>query len=392
MDHATATETATRKEKEEDKMDTLNTLIIFYNRDKVAESDDPDQDTRTFGARCHCGNVEFNVTFPTSYLPLSAYICSCTLCRYSHGTFGSYHVSLPQGIAPEWTSSNFNMQVYKTPGSGAGGHGQRMFCPKCGAHNGHYEAWAGQWVVDISLFDAPVFWCLKGFGFPKSSGDGGLLSWLPVVGGRRLTQVSLDHDFPPAYELEVGANGEERLRAECLCGGVRFTIPRPSDAVNEDDFMSEYVSPHDPFKWKAFLDFSRDSRLVSSAHGVPWILVPRAVLEPEVPPDLKIGTIKTYESSDNDTRGFCGTCGATIFLKCKNRSPSESTEVLNISMGILRAPEGAKAEDWVTWRAGKPYCAKEGIEYDPEFVGAIVEGQRSWSIEEYGEAPDFDIV
>ncbi|KAI1214615.1 DUF636 domain protein [Annulohypoxylon truncatum] len=373
-------------------MNNLATLVVFYNRDKVAEPDEA-LDTETFAARCHCGNVNFTVTLPTSYLPLNAYICSCTICRYTHGTFGSYHISLPQGVAPEWTNGALNLAVYKTPGSGAGGHGQRFFCPRCGAHNGHYEAWAAQWVVEPSLFDAPVFWHFRGIGFPRSAGDGGgLLSWLPEVGGRKLTQASLEHDYEPDHEPEVGPDGGDRLRAECKCGGVSFAIPRPSDKVKGDEYMGRYVSPVNPGKWKAFMDFCRDCRLVSSAHGVPWVLVPRAVLEPEVPSDLRFGTIKTYKSSEDVTRGFCGVCGATIFLKCKARSPTEETEVLNIAVGILRAPEGAKAEDWLTWRAGRPAWVDDAMEYDPEFIQAVVNGHREWAVEEYGEALDFEVM
>ncbi|KAI1377207.1 DUF636 domain protein [Hypoxylon crocopeplum] len=366
-------------------------LVPFYNRDK-AIGPDP-QETQTFAARCHCRNIQFTITLPTSILPLNAYICNCTTCRYTHGTFGSFHVSLPQGIAPEYTNLSVNLSVFKTPGSGPGGHGQRLFCPTCGSHSGHFEPWVAQWVVDVALFDAPIFWTFTRAAFPKSPGDGGLLSfWRTPSSGKELVQVSPGHDVPPRYENRVGADGGEMLRAECCCGGVSFAIPRPSAAVAADAYMRQYISPRDPRKWKAFLDFCRDCGRVSSAPVVPWVLVPRAVLEPEVPPDLRLGTVKTYASSEKVTRGFCGRCGATVFLKTTLRSPSERSEVLNVAMGILRAPEGAKAEDWVTWRAGKPAWADDAREYDPEFVDAIVQGHREWSLEKYGDAPDFDVI
>ncbi|KAI0380730.1 DUF636 domain protein [Hypomontagnella monticulosa] len=362
-------------------MDTLDFLTIFYNREKVANTDP--QETKTFVARCHCKNVCFTVTLPTASLPLNAYICSCTLCRYTHGTLGSFHTSLPQGVAPEWTNSNVNLSVYKTPGSGRGGHGQRWFCPTCGAHNGHYEAWAMQWIVDISLFDE-VFWNITGFAFPKSPGDGGLLSWL---GTRELIPISMDRDFPPEYHLEIGMDGEERLRAECLCGGVSFTIPRPSDAVVRDEHFSQHAALGNSRKWKAFLDFDRETRLLTSAHFMPWVRIPRAVFEPKVPPDLNIGTMKAYHASDKTTKGFCGRCGATIFLKQKGRRDSacSENEVLDIALGILRAPEGAKAENWVDWGAAEKTQAKSLTMYDAEFTGAVLEGHRKWVLEKGGE-------
>ncbi|KAI0112673.1 DUF636 domain protein [Hypoxylon sp. NC0597] len=362
-------------------------LAEIHNRNKVSGPEP--QEKQTFPARCHCGNIQFTVTLATSVLPLNAGICTCSLCRSSHGTLGSYHVSLPPGVAPEWTSNSINLSVYKTPGGGAGGHGQRLFCPTCGAHNGHYEPYISQWIVDYALFDGPVFWKLVAWAFPKSNGDGGLPSWLP---GEKLLEFSPDYDVQPKYKLEIERDGGERLRAQCLCGGVSFTIPRPSDAVRKDAHMGRCISPSDPRKWKAFLDFCRDCRLVSSAYGVPWVLVPRAVLQPEVPSDLRIGTMKTYRSSENVTMGFCGRCGATVFAKDKARCPSERQDVLSTAVGILRAPEGAKAENWVTWRAGKPAWVEDAMKHDPEFVSAIVEGHRKWALDKYGEAPDFDIL
>lgn len=213
---------------------------------------------------------------------------------------------------------------------------------------------------------------------------------MPALG---LASVGAERDGPPDDDaLEVGLDGEERLRAACACGGVSFALPRPGDAVRAHPYTRQYVSPADPRKWKAFVDFSRDCRLLTSAHCVPWVLVPRVVLEPAVPPDLRFGTMKVYRSSEKVTRGFCGRCGATVFIKTKDRSPNEESEVLNIAMGILRAPEGAKAENWVTWRAGKPAWVDDGRKFDPEFVDAVVEGQRKWAMDKYGEALDFDVI
>ncbi|KAI2629117.1 DUF636 domain protein [Hypomontagnella submonticulosa] len=363
-------------------------LNVFFNREKVAGPDT--EVTKTFAARCHCGNVQFTVTLPAASLPLNGYICSCTMCRYTHGTLGSFHTALPQGVAPEWTNGNINLAIYKTQGSGRGGHGQRWFCPTCGAHNGHYEPWAMQWIVDISLFDE-TFWNMAGFGFPKSPGDGGLLSWL---GSRKLNQASFDSDSPPEYHLETGANGEERLRAECLCGGVSLTIPRPSDAMKQDKHIGRFVAPGKSRKWKAFLDFGQEIRSLTSAHFMPWVVIPRVVLEPKVPPNLAIGTIKTYQVSDKITKGFCGRCGATVFLRHGDGRGSgcNESEVLNIAMGILRAPEGAKAENWFSWRAAEPTQAEDPTNFDVEFMGAVIEGQRKWLLEKYGELPDFDIL
>ncbi|KAK6954708.1 hypothetical protein Daesc_004676 [Daldinia eschscholtzii] len=368
---------------------SLDQLITFFNRDRAATAE-PREESRTFTARCHCGNIEYSIVLPASSLPLNGYICSCTLCRYSHGSFGSFHVSLTQGVAPEWTNGTINMSVYKTKGSEPGGHGQRWFCPTCGSHNGHYEPWAMQWIADSSLFEEN-FWEIKGFGFPKSPGDGGLVSWLPESVSKGMKMLTMDRDFPPEDKIEIGEDGGERLRAECQCGGVSFTIKRPSDAVRNDEYLSRFVAPGNPNKWKAYLDFDKETRRLASVLFMPWALIPRTSLEPEVPSDLLIGTMKTYEASDKITKGFCGRCGAVMFIKNKDGSPSEQSEVLNVAVGNFRAPEGAKATNWVQWRS-VPEREKEQIGFDSQFANDIIEGQKAWAVEQYGKTLEFDII
>ncbi|KAI2608159.1 DUF636 domain protein [Hypoxylon fragiforme] len=386
-------------------------VIPFYNRDKVIPPEP--QEKQTFHARCHCGNVEFDLTIPTAILPLNAYICSCSSCRYTRGALCSLHVALPQTISPEWTNGRINVSVHKSPGSGAGGHGQRLFCPTCGVRVGLFEPRMAQWVVSTSLFRdttaGPLFWSVTCFGFYKSPRDGGLLSWLPDgVGGKPLHLGTVPYDFPPDEALSIRPDGTEWLCVACFCGGVAFEIPRPAEAVRGDPHMARCVAPplekdndedkgegKGKWKWKAYMDFGGDSWALSGAQGMPWVQVPRAVLSPAVPTTLEFGTVKTYKVSSTLTTGFCEYCGARVFLRDEEEGKKEAdkgTEVLNVALGLLRAPEGAKAEDWVVWRAGRPEGVEEGKRFDGEFVDAMAEGMRRWGLDRYGEALEFDIV
>jgi hypothetical protein len=54
--------------------------------------------------------------------------------------------------------------------------------------------------------------------------------------------------------------------------------------------------------------------------------------------------LRSYESSPGVLREFCGTCGATIFWHDKWRP-----EVVDVSVGLLEAQEGARAEEWLEW-------------------------------------------
>lgn len=369
-------------------MGDADNYTLVLNRDKVPPTGP--HETKTFAARCHCRGVQFNVTLPTAVLPLRSIICNCSICRRTHGSFGSFHVFLPPGVAPQWTNGppEEKLKGYARPGV----EGERLFCPTCGTHVGSWSIKNQQWAVAYPLFDEK-FWKLRFHAYPKSANGEGSVEWLPEVGGQEVLHTGApERDFFSPSKMEVGPDGQERLRAECYCGGVSFTIPRPSQEVLQDDYMKKYVSPSDPKKWKAFLDLCRDCGRLTGANVVPWLLVPRVVLEPEMPSDLAFGTMKTYQSSGPNTRGFCGDCGATVLIKTTHRMPSEHQTVLNIAMGIVRAPEGVNATDWVTWRAGKPSWADDARKFDDDFTDALVEAHKDWSIGKYGDAPEFDVI
>ncbi|KAK8078839.1 hypothetical protein PG994_002646 [Apiospora phragmitis] len=332
---------------------TIALLSKAFNHDKAAPSGP--HETKKVAARCHCGAVQFSVSLPVASLPLRGYICHCSICRYTQGTYARNGVVLPPVAHPR---------------------------------------------------------------LPQVGPDGGLVEWLlhpddtaavSAQEGEETIWYSPDHEESfVAAEPECAADGTERLRAECHCGGVSFTIPRPSQDILDDEYLRDYVSPADPAKWKAFLDLCRDCGRLSGANAVPWMLVPRVVIEPPVPADLDLdlngqqqqqqqqqqpyGTLKTYQSSAPNTRGFCGVCGATVFLATKHRAPTAGQAVLNVAMGLLRAPEGVKAGDWVTWRTGKPAWAEDARAYDEEFTVGLVEGHRRWGLERDGEALEFDVI
>ncbi|KAF7536786.1 hypothetical protein G7054_g4222 [Neopestalotiopsis clavispora] len=277
------------------------------------------------------------------------------------------------------------------------------------SHIGGYGPELGQWGVAWGIFDEK-FWQLAFHGCAKSAGGGGsLVPWLPKVASAPVPHVSLgSRDTPNVCEPSVGLDGKERLRVECACGGVSFFIVRPTREMIEDEYMGDYVvspSPTDGgsggeddnknYKWKAFLDMCRDCGRLTGTTVVPWILVPRiATTEPQLPPDFQgVGTLKTYSSTPGRvTRGFCGRCGATVLLGTTKRTPSEQQAVLNIAMGLLRAPEGVTAEQWTVWRTGNVAFANDAREYDAEFTDALVSGIRNWGVETHGEAVDYAVI
>lgn len=193
-----------------------------------------------------------------------------------------------------------------------------------------------------------------------------------------------------ASQCEVGENGEERLRVECHCKGVSFTIPRPSQEVKDDKYYSSFVSHRDNKKWYATFDACDDCRLINGTHVIGWTFIPLEVCEPRIKNDLLIGTAKTYKSSDEVVRSFCGTCGATIFFSHSFRRPSDDHHIVDLATGIIRAPEGVMAENWLTWRARVAW-ADSGKRFDSDFMEAFQEGMKKWVLKREGEIEDYNI-
>lgn len=363
--------------------------------------------TRTLTASCYCRAVQYSVDVPAAKLPLPVHLCHCSICRYTHGTLCVFHAKLPLGVAPRFDapSSPASLTGYKH----AHAQAERFFCTTCGSHVGDrdLEAPPGaspgaemEWRVSISLFSeqGEEVFQIKTHCFTEggSTGGSGLFDFLPRMGDREMKTFSPGPDSDrwssscgtkdDTPEQELDSQGAEVLRAGCHCGGVSFTIPRPTVAgVRDDEFLSRYASPAEQGKWKAFLDVCDDCRLNAGVHVVPWVPIPRALLRPPMPPGLEpYGTLKTYVSSAGTLRGFCGRCGAAVVFSCDSRTPTPAQQVVSVPAGLLRALEGVLAEKWVTWR-GCLANFESGHRFDPGFADSLLEGLEKWSTRQYGE-------
>jgi hypothetical protein len=367
------------------------------------------QSSKTLTAQCLCKSIHFTVTIHASSLPLPVHLCHCPTCRYTHGTLCIFHAPLPRGIQPEFISpsslSSATGYIHKN-----GALCERLFCSTCGCHFGDRdlepdkETGKPDWRVATSIFDShgEDTFQIRSHAFTHSALAGGLYEWLPTIHGRPMHVWNPSPDDkswpPPPSEAdrpkqEFDAAGNERLRAECHCGGVSFTIPRPTvpEVVTGDGYLGKFVSPIEKDKWVACLDFCRDCRLVDGTHVLAWTFVPLALLEPKIGQDLKIGTAKVYASSEDVLRSFCGVCGATVFFDHKERRPSVGSHVVDLAVGILRAPEGVLAERWLTWRSGRVAWYESGEKFDPVFTRSLAKGFDEWGKQKYGKSLDFAI-
>ncbi|KAK1973231.1 Mss4-like protein [Colletotrichum cereale] len=184
--------------------------------------------------------------------------------------------------------------------------------------------------------------------------------------------------LPPSSPLVPA----DSLPASCACGTVSFHITRPDERsyLPHSGFPdlqypackhSEHIMKNpDRVKWWIRADGTkylagtcacRPCRLASGFEIQTWAFVPRENVFLHAPgPDgrhavspldfatLPAGVLRTYESSPGVLREFCGGCGATVFWHDIWRP-----DVIDVSVGLLRAAEGARADTWLDWWTGR---------------------------------------
>ncbi|KAJ5300612.1 uncharacterized protein N7443_005614 [Penicillium atrosanguineum] len=324
--------------------------------------------SKTLTAACYCRNVQFTVTVPTVSLPLKVHLCHCSICRYTHGTLCCFHVPLPDDVQPEFiVPSTLNeCTAYEHLTS------TKYFCSTCGCQIGD-RGRDGEWVISNAIFDAnrddSGIWQFNTHYDPRSTPDGGLSALFSSVEGRKLHMA--DPKPSPSTTMTKGSE----LLAQCHCGGVSFKISRPSEDFISSPNSQGWIHPSDKTKWLAGLDICDDCRLVNGTHVIGWMFVPLDHISSNPSTDLMIGSSKSFRSTPDVLRTFCGTCGATVFYSCKERPT-----VVDVAIGILRASEGAMAETWAVWRAGRVSGLQDGLKYHAGFATALIEGMQEWRI------------
>ena len=101
-----------------------------------------------------------------------------------------------------------------------------------------------------------------------------------------------------------------RATGSCLCGAVRYEVPRPlRDVVLCHCTMCRKVHGH----VGAYTVVPKAALTMAESHGLKW-----------------------YRSSDKARRGFCGECGASLFWEPYAR------DYVAIAAGTLDPPTGLR--------------------------------------------------
>lgn len=277
-------------------------------------------------AHCHCRRFDVGFSLPESHLPLQSAFCSCNSCRYATGQLAASFVTV-ELPARELDLDVSLLSVFRTSDGR-----KRHFCPDCGAN-----------VVDLAddkwrfctgtVADTPGLVLERRLIFVEDARDGGMAPWLKDVG--RIFAEGTGSQMLHSEQLRGQSTSSTpaamptALPGKCHCGTVQFEILPLVNARHH-----------------AGLDACKSCRLTTGFEITCWVSVPLDHVRKADGNGLQLNTLpaRSYESSPGVFRYFCSRCGAAVLVAKKDQP------WVDIAAGLLRAPEGARAENWLQWK------------------------------------------
>ncbi|KAI1378925.1 hypothetical protein F4677DRAFT_352774 [Hypoxylon crocopeplum] len=354
--------------------------------------------------------------------PRDVTLCHCYACRHSTGL-------LCVSYAPiQALPSLRGLTAFPDDKSAL----RRYFCGSCGCHvfrqekpsAGDDSAWVGgSWAVATGVIigrvgsdgepleaeadgeeQEPLLRC-AGHANTAGTKDGGLSPFI----NHRVGEPGGLHEHPDDAPTSDQNGDDDVLEAQCLCKTIRFHITRPdaSSRVPHSGFPDLTVpfattpaalaaNPGDekwwlrpegsptPTKYLAGTCACRSCRLISGFEVQTWAFVPRfnifflpspsSALPPSKSIPLDFDNLKyegvnlqSYESSPGVLREFCPCCGATVFWHDRWRP-----HLVDVSVGLLDAVEGARAERWLEWWHGR-------VSFEEDATNGRTGGTARWA-------------
>ena len=343
---------------------------------------------------CACRQVTGSFKAHDRDLPLPLILCHCTTCRHHSGQLCESGATIPGGAEFEVHGP---LEFYKASAAVF-----RFFCSNCGA-NVYFED-TDREERDICtgvLEKADGLVRLKEHIFVVDTKDGGLSDWIPDVDAwEGFSNAS--KKLGPGWKDDSKASPEKakELHAYCACKGVRFKITRPDESsatftAPRGDIVGPPATGHDPLKpdeqwWlrdngTKYLGGTcacNECRLASGFDIQAWAFVPEANIRQldGTPLDFSAGTLKRFESSPGTFREFCGKCSATVFWHSVHRP-----RLVDVSVGLLDAEEGARAEEWLGWET-------ERVSFEEEAQNQVLIAGLSAGLKRWGETKDLSLA
>jgi hypothetical protein len=364
-------------------------------------------DSQTLKVSCQCGSATHIFTVPASSLPLPTHLCSCNISRRISGALVTGYFPLPSqpalGALTRYSSSEIL---------------NRYFCSTCGTQmyleyhaDGHFEAAIGtlesnslKGIIDVRAH----IWI-------EDSLDGGASDFIREINGKSLRrflqepnqseQVPLGWRLPDSQK-KAAAKKRDLLGAHCHCGGVEFSITRPS-APSRTSTASAWPDLIRPFHdsslgaanptnipwWlptsQTYLAGTCTCTSCRRSSGFPitfWSFVPTCNIFQDEDCTVPFqrnpywGTMTTYNSSEGVSRTFCSRCGCTVFWDGR----ADGT-LVDVAVGILHDESGARAEDWLSWWTERVSFRELGFEREGGLVEGLEEGLGHWREQNEGK-------
>lgn len=197
--------------------------------------------------------------------------------------------------------------------------------------------------------------------------DGGASAWLrrPNADGKEIPRYrerlgeELPWDWPQASSLAEleGKQEQEALPVWCHCRGIELRLRRGDYASREREQLPWFVDPTtdrllagfdacDSCRLQVGCDIVELANIAQADGGA----LPKTTAELQAAVDAgdpAVGTLAYYRSSPDVRRYFCRVCSASAFYACDDRP-----EIVDVAVGLLEAPDGARAEGLLSWGLG----------------------------------------
>lgn len=338
---------------------------------------------------CACQKVNGSVTVPTSTLPLPFEFCHCSICRHQSGLLCVSYLKLPEDAKD--LKFEGPLTGYKSSDTVT-----RTLCNYCGANIYFRDSTKPRPDISTGILDkADGVIELRHHIFVPDTRDGGLTAWIPDIPAWKGFSSRQGEQLKISPQKQTKASKEkssEVLQAHCQCGGVQSKITSPNEGskslfsaradlllvdvtdgtLDNKDNVKWWLCANDT-KYLAGTCACRSCRLTSGFDIQMWTFIPKAnILQVNGEPlDFNMGSLKQYNSSEGTYREFCSTCGATVFWHNESRP-----KLIDVSVGLLDAAEGARAESWLEWRTERVSFEEEA--QNKALIDSLHAGLRRW--------------
>lgn len=332
-----------------------------------------DDSTITLTSQCLCKANTFTAEVSKSTMPLPARICHCTSCRRVTGSLYTTHA--------RWPEPRTKVDVSKLTAYSFSECSNLLFCPTCSTPI-FWEMLAepgqplGVFLGTLANDEVtPIRFVEQAF--VGDTVDGGASAWLqhPNPEGSECRRFKfeakgsaadavLPRDWPSAdqltgYKKKIGS----QLSIRCKCNGIDFIIKHGDYSGLEKDQLPWNIDPEthklltvfcgcDSCRLQGGIDiwfwtYIEMKYLSAAQHNVEFPSSCHQLKSFIDKHDPAVGSLAYYASSTGVLRFFCGTCSATVFFAEDSRP-----EFLDVAVGLLDAPDGARAEGFLSWSLG----------------------------------------